>query len=198
MYFNDEIKPGMLGYLRNTAWAGFIYAGAAIVFGIFTVITPSGTLSVFISAIGFLMLVQGAVFTFAAIMGIKRDPHWYLGAGSGLIQVLFGLFIVLRAGNISNTVLMITTVGIGLVGIFAGTHNIINAIRYRELIRNVWPTALRGGLFFIIGMSMLLAPFGFGVAMMRVMGLLAVLIGFLQLWTSIRLIRELSDDKIEG
>ncbi|HAK45669.1 MAG TPA: hypothetical protein DCO79_07095 [Spirochaeta sp.] len=198
MYYKDEIKPGMLGYLRNTVWAGFIYGLAALVFGIFTIITPTGTLIVFVGAIGFFLLVQGLILTVSALMGIKKDPHWYLGLGAGLLQLLLGLFIVMRSGAISNTALMLSTVGIGLVGISTGTYNLVNAIRHRDLINNVWPSALRGGLLFIIGVSMLLAPFGFGLTMMRGIGVVAVLLGLLQLWASFGMLRELKNDKDQG
>ncbi len=192
MYFNEELKPGMRGYIKNTAWTGFVYGLAALVFGVFAVITPSGTLSVFVGAIGFLVLVHGAVLAAASLLGIKRDPQWYIGLVSGLLQLLLGLFIITRSENISNTALMLSTVGIGLVGIFTGTFSLISAIRYRDIVSNVWPQILRGGLLFIVGVSMLLAPFGFGTAMVRTVGVMAALFGIFQLWTSFKLVKELN------
>lgn len=193
MYFNDEMKPGMRGYLKNTLWAGMLYGLAAFIFGIFLLITPIGSLSVFVGAIGFLLFIHGLLLVVSAIMGMKKDTLWYMGLVSGLLQLALGLFIISRPAEISNTALMLSTVGIGVIGIFTGTFSLINSIRYRDVVRNVWAQALRGGLLFIIGISMLLAPFSFGLAMVRTIGVLSLLFGTFQLWSTIKLLRELNN-----
>jgi uncharacterized membrane protein HdeD (DUF308 family) len=193
MYFNEEMKPGMRVYLKRTLWAGLLQSAAAIVFGIFAFLSPIGTLSVFLMLIGFYLLVHGLLKAASSVMGMKSDSMWYIGVTSGLLQLLLGLFIVSRPGEASNTAVMLSTVGIGMVGIIAGTISLISAIRYRDIIANVWPFILRGGILFIIGVSMLLAPFGFGIAMVKVVGAVAVVLGLIQLWTSIRLFSELKD-----
>lgn len=198
MYYRDETKPGMRVFLKSTVWAGFVYALTALVFGVFTAVTPTGTLSVFVWAIGLFLLAHGVILLISALMGIKKDPHWYTSLGSAVIQLGLGLFIVMRSEAISNTALMFSTIAIGLTGVLTGTHNLIKAIRHREIIQNVWATAIRGGLLFVIGISMLLAPFGFGVAMMRSIGIFAALMGIFQLWTSIKLLRELKKDEAQG
>ena len=189
MYFNDEMKPGMRIYINRTAWSGLIYGLIALVFGVFMVVSPTGTLAFFVGACGLLLLVHGLLLLATSLMGIKRDPHWFIGLGAGLLQFILGLFITTRAGGISNTALMLSTVGIGLIGIFTGTYSLVSAIRYRDVVRNVWPLVLRGGLLFMIGISMLLAPFGFGTAMMRGIGVVAAVIGILQLLTTALLIK---------
>ena len=191
MYFNDEMKPGMRGYIKDTIWAGFVYGAAALVFGIFAVAAPVGTLSVFVGAIGFLLLSHGLLLAVSAVMGIRKDRLWYTGLISGLLQLGLGMFIITRHGEISNAALMFSTVAIGLIGVFTGTYNLITSIRYRDIVKNVWPQTIRGGLLFIIGVSMLLAPFGFGTAMVRTIGIVSLIFGLLQIWTLINLIKEM-------
>ena len=191
MYFSDEMIPGMRKYIKNTAWTGLIYGAVAVVFGVFTVFNPGGTLSFMVGAIGMLLLAHGLLLTITSLIGIKKDNHWYASLGGGILQLLLGLFIVSHSSNISNTALMVSTVGIGLIGVFSGAQSLVTAIRYRDIVKNIWSLVFRGALLFIIGISMLLAPFGFGAAMVRTIGIIAFVFGGFQVWASVRLIKEL-------
>ncbi len=191
MYINEEMIPGVRGYMKNTAWSGFVYGIATVIYGVFTIIAPIATLSAFVIAIGFLVLLHGVMLIITSLIGIKRDPLWLAGFAAGMLQLLLGGFIASRAGNISSMALMVSTVGIGLIGIFSGAFSFISAVRYHDAVKNVGQHVLRGVLLFIIGISMLLAPFGFGTAMVRTVGIIALVFGLLQLWSSVKLIKEL-------
>lgn len=191
MYFNEELKPGMRSYLQNSIWTSLLQGIAGSAFGLYTFISPIGTLSLFISVIGVLLLVHGVLQMISALMGIKRDNLWYMIFAAGGLQLLLGLFIVSRTEGISATAVMLSTVGLGLIGVVTGTISLIAAIRYKDVVVNVWAFISRGGLLFIIGISMLLAPFGFGTAMVRTVGLIALFLGVLQTWGAVKLFLEL-------
>ena len=193
MYFTDQQKPGMKKYLRRGLWSGILSAAAASGFGLYAVISPIGTLTFFVAAVGLFLTVNGLVQLIYSLTGLRRDRMWYIGAAGGVLQLLLGFFIVSQPSEISNTALMLATVGIGMTGIAAGTVNMISGIRYRDAARNIWSFIARGALLFIIGVMMLLAPYGFGTATIRAAGVIGILSGILQLWTVIRLYLELKD-----
>jgi len=191
MYINDELKPGMRDYLKKSIWTSLLQGLGAVVFGIYAFVSPIGTLGIFMSIIGLLLLFHGALLVISALMGLKRDGMWLPILAAGLLQLLLGLFIVSRADGLSATAVMLSTVGLGLIGVISGTVSLIAAIKYRDVASNVWSFISRGGLFFIIGISMLLAPFGFGTAMVRAVGLIAALLGALQAWGAVKLFKEM-------
>ncbi len=191
MYFNEDLIPGMRSYLKKSIWTSLLQGLAGIVFGIYAFISPIGTLSLFLSLLGLLLLSHGALQMISAVMGLRRDNLWYMLFIAGALQLLLGLFIVSRSEGISTTAMMLSTVGLGLIGVVTGTISLITAIRYKDVAVNVWAFISRGGLFFIIGISMLLAPFGFGTAMVRTVALIAVFLGALQSWGAVKLFNEL-------
>ncbi|MBI9105956.1 MAG: DUF308 domain-containing protein [Spirochaetales bacterium] len=191
MYFNEELRPGIRDYLKKSIWTGLLQGLCGIIFGIYTLISPIGTLSIFLSVIGLLLLLHGGLLVISALMGIRSDSMWLVLFAAGLFQLLLGLFIVSKSDGLSEIAVMLSTVGLGLIGIMTGTISLISAIRYRDAAHNVWSYISRGGLFFIIGVAMLLAPFGFGTAMVRTIAVIAVFLGALQSWGAVKLYIEL-------
>jgi uncharacterized membrane protein HdeD (DUF308 family) len=190
MYFSEDLKPGMRDYLKKSIWTSLLQGVAGIVFGIYTFVSPIGTLSIFLFVIGFLLLVHGVLMIVSSVMGIGRDNMWFVIFAAGVFQLLLGLFIVTKSEGLSTTAVMFSTVGLGLIGVVTGTISLITAIRYKDVAGNVWAFISRGGLLFIIGITMLLAPFGFGTAMVRSVGLIAVFLGALQTWGAFKLFIE--------
>ena len=190
MYFSEEGIQGIRVHLRKTSWISMIQGLVCLVFGLWTAVSPSGSIAAFLVLIGGFILLNGLMQAVSAVAAARHDRLWYAGLGAALVQILLAVFILSKSRAISEFAIMLSTVGLGIVGVISGAVSIIAAVRYRDAVDNVSAWLSRGALFFVIGIAMLIAPFGFGTAMVRTVGVLASVFGIVQIWGAVKLFKE--------
>ena len=155
---------------------GLLLAGA----GLFVLLKPDLSAKAFAQLLGALVLIDGILAVLAGIMGQTESRLWTIGRG--LLMILVGLFVFTQpafaAGLAIKTVLYI----IAPFVIFNGILEIVAAIRDQGGASAEKSTVLGGILSVAFGLLLFLAPIAFGVMIVRIIGIIAILIGLILLF----------------
>jgi uncharacterized membrane protein HdeD (DUF308 family) len=159
---------------------GLLLAGT----GLFVLLKPDLSAKAFAQLLGALVLIDGVLAVLAGIMGHTESRLWTVGRG--LLMILVGLFVftqpALAAGIAIKTVLYI----IAPFVVFNGIMEIVAAIRDQAAVSAEKSTVLGGALWVAFGLLLFLAPVSFGVMIVRIIGIIAILIGLILLFFAVK------------
>jgi uncharacterized membrane protein HdeD (DUF308 family) len=164
----------MLGALARNWWLFAIRGIAAIVFGVLAFAWPNSTLTVLVYLFGAYVLIDGASFIAAVLMG---DPlaqlHKWAIIGIGLIGIVAGIVTFLYPGLTAMTLLYI----VAFWAIGTGILQLASAITLRDqMVGAIWMGV--GGLLSVVFGILLIAFPGDGlVSLVWLVGLWAVVFG---------------------
>ena len=125
-------------------WVLLIKGLAALIFGIYTFISPSDSLLTLVTALGLFLLVMGGSLIAAAMFSPSENPNHGLWLFQGIFNVLLG-FIVLWNKGFSEIALVYLIVAWFFV---SGAIKIANGLVNRKALANWWVT-LSGGIIVI-------------------------------------------------
>lgn len=156
-------------------WTVLLRGIAAIVFGIIAVTWPGATLLVLIIAFGVWALVDGIVSIVVGVAARKEVEHWWVALLGGIGGVILGVMTLTWPG-LTAAVLLIFIAAWALV---QGAFQVVAGIQYRKEITHSWLTAVIGVLSIIVGVVLLAAPISGALAIVWLLGVLAIVYGVL-------------------
>ncbi len=164
--------------------------GAAVVFGIVTLVWPSISLLAMVLLFGAFALVHGASYLVAAAF---RDPNAERRRGlllivQGGLGIVTGVITFLWPGITALALLYL----IAAWALIMGVLEVAGAIRLREEIKNEWMLGLAGLLSLVVGVLLILMPGVGALAITWLIGWYALFTGILLLALAFRIRRMLA------
>jgi uncharacterized membrane protein HdeD (DUF308 family) len=164
--------------------------GAAVLFGIITLVWPGISLLAMVLLFGAFALVHGASYVVAAAF---RDPKQERRRGVLLIVqaglgIVTGIITFLWPGITALALLYL----IAAWALIMGALEIAASIRLRREINNEWMLGLSGILSLIVGVLLVLMPGAGALAITWLIGLYALLMGILLLALAFKIRRMLA------
>lgn len=164
--------------LFASSWGTLLLRGSlAIVLGVLIVTRPFVTLAAVVLAFALYCLIEGLSSLFTAITGWRYRENRMLLLLEGIAGIAIGI-ITLRTPGITTAVLM------ALIAVWAlaiGVFRIVEGVQLRRSVSGeVW--LILGGLVSIaFAMLVLLRPFTGAIAVVRILGIYAVLLGLTEI-----------------
>lgn len=154
-------------------WLPLIRGIVLLILGCYALFRPGMTLAAYTQVAGFFLVLDGVFAIIAGVIGQVPSRGWTIVRG--IVAVLAGTFVfakpVLVAGLTATVVVSI----IGVMAILSGVMEIVAAIQDRKHIEGEGWLILGGVLLVLIGMALLATPLLFGISMVRVLGILAII-----------------------
>jgi uncharacterized membrane protein HdeD (DUF308 family) len=148
------------------------------------------TMATFAQVAGFFLVFDGILAIVAGVVGHVPSRLWTIVRG--VLAVLAGIFVfanpVLVAGLTATVVVSV----IGVLAIISGVLEIVAAIQDRKEIEGEGWLILGGVLLVLIGVALLATPLLFGLSMVRLLGILAIIASITTIFFAFRL-RSLKD-----
>jgi len=168
----------------NKLWWTLLVRGiAAILFGITAIAWPGLTLIVLIYMFAFFTIVDGALIIASSFMDSNRDENWWLMLLLGISLAGFGGITLFRP-EVTALLLLLLIAARFLV---SGILEIVIAIRLRKEIEGEFYLILSGLISFGLGILLLSYPVSGALAMVFVIGLVAISSGVLLCLVSLKL-----------
>ncbi|WDQ14634.1 HdeD family acid-resistance protein [Rhodopirellula sp. P2] len=172
---DSEPKDPLRNVLVDVAslwWLPLIRGLLLLVLGIYALFQPGMTLATFAQVAGFFLAFDGVM---AIIAGAVGDTPSRMGTiVRGVIEVLAGVFVFANPMLVAGLTATIVISVIGAMVIVSGVVEIAAAIQDRRHIQGEGWLILAGILSVLIGIALLVAPMGFGLTLVRVLGALAI------------------------
>ena len=171
------INPGQqVGRLLGKLWWLPLLRGVfLILLGVYALLTPGMTAAALAQVVGFFVILDGILTVAAGFQGETSSRGWTIVRG--VIEVLVGIFVFAHPfvfAAVTATVLL-TIIAIGLV--LAGLAEIVGAVRDRKEIEGEGWLMLGGALAVLFGVLIFIAPLAFGVLIIRILGVYAIVYG---------------------
>lgn len=172
----------MLHVLAKNWWLILVKGICALVFGMLALGWPGVTMVTLVLLYGVYALSDGVCAIAAALTGGTPAPRWWL-AVIGLVGIGAGIFTLLWPGITGIALLMF----IASWAVVSGIFQIIGAVRLRDEIDDEWYLIASGVLSVLFGLLLVLRPEIGALSIVVVIGVFAVIYGFLQIFLALRL-----------
>jgi uncharacterized membrane protein HdeD (DUF308 family) len=160
---------------RRDWWLLALRGTAAVVFGIAAFTWPGLTLELLILLFAAYALVDGIFALVTAVRRGIRAGSWGWHLLQGVTGVIAGLVALLAPAVAALSLVLI----IGIWAIITGIAEIALTIRLRHRLKAEWLWALAGVASIIFGVALVLFPAAGALALVGVIALYAVVVGFL-------------------
>jgi uncharacterized membrane protein HdeD (DUF308 family) len=175
----------------RSLWWYFLLRGLLMVgVGLYIVLRPGLSVTAFTQILGFLLFVDGALAIVAGIAG--RTSSRGATIARGVLLILFGLFVFAQPSLVAGVAIKTVLYGVAFLVVLNGILEIIGAIRDRGEPEDEGGSILGGVLLVAFGVLLIFAPVAFGLIIVRILGLAAILIGVVLLFLALKF-RKLRD-----
>jgi uncharacterized membrane protein HdeD (DUF308 family) len=169
---------------RNWGWV-VLRGVVAVLFGVMAIVWPGITLAALVIVWGAYALTDGVLALIAAWqMRDRGRPFWSLVI-VGLLGIAAGVVTFMWPGITELTLLMFIAAWAVVMGIF----QIVAAVRLRKEIQGEWWLGLSGLLSVVFGVIMFAQPGSGALALVRVIGVYAIVFGVALIALGVRLKR---------
>jgi uncharacterized membrane protein HdeD (DUF308 family) len=166
------------------SWGWVVLRGVvAILFGIFTLMSPGITLAVLVLMYGAYAIADGVLMIGGAIAHHGQGSHWFAMIIGGLIGIAAGLAAFFWPGITAVVLLMV----IAAWAVMTGIAMIAAAIQLRKVITGEWRLVLAGLLSVAFGVVLAVRPGTGALAMVLWIGMYAIAAGILMIGLGFRL-----------
>jgi uncharacterized membrane protein HdeD (DUF308 family) len=180
---NKQLHP-----LRNAAagavgavWWYFLLRGLLLLgVGIIFLVKPSLGAVAFAKIIGGLVLADGLITAAAGISGEAESRAWSIIRG--LLMLLAGLFVFLQPALVAKFAVTTLMFIIAPFVVINGILEIVASLQGHEEESGKSGSLLSGILTLVLGVLLFITPLSFGVLIVRVLGIVAILIGLILLF----------------
>lgn len=174
--------PTTIATLIADRWWTLVVRGvAAIGFGIFTLIAPRTSLLAIVFVFGAYALIDGIVHMMSAWRNNRSERGWLLF--EGLVSIAVGVVAFAWTELTALWLLML----IGAWAVLTGIAKIAAAYRLRRELEGEWLLATSGVLSIVFGVVLFVAPGAGLVALLWIIGVYAVVFGFMLIGLGLRL-----------
>ncbi|MBB2911166.1 uncharacterized membrane protein HdeD (DUF308 family) [Streptosporangium becharense] len=165
--------------LSRTWWVYLVRGACAILFGLLAVVWPDITLYALVVVFGAFAVVNGVFSLFNAGRGGSRA--WMILAG--VVGILAGVAVLLWPGITALSLLVL----IAAWAIAVGILEIVAAVRLRKVMEGEWTFIVSGVLSVLFGLLLLAWPAAGALAMIWLIGTMAIVYGVALLMLAFRL-----------
>ncbi|MCC6457753.1 MAG: HdeD family acid-resistance protein [Caldilineaceae bacterium] len=183
----------MIALLSRNWWVLAIRGVAAILLGIAAFVWPEMTLTALILLFGAYALVDGIFAVIVGIVAHGESDRWWMMIVTGLAGIAAGAVTLLWPGI---TVFVLLYV-IAAWAVLSGILEIAAAIRLRKEIEGEWLLGLAGAASVIFGILLVVLPGPGAVALIWLIGIYALMFGFLLLVLSFE-VRDWREDALQA
>lgn len=167
-----EILAGAIGSLW---WVPLLRGIFLLILGGYALFQPGMTVAVLTQVVGIFLIADGVLAVVAGIVGGVPSRGWTIVRG--VLAILIGAFVfanpVLVAGVTATFLLYL----LAFAAIAMGVLEILAAIADRREIEGEGWLILGGVLTVLFGILLLIAPLSFGLLVVRILGIFAILSG---------------------
>lgn len=173
--------------IKGDLWSLIFFRGLLVgLLGFFLVVFPRGLMTIMIIIMGAWWLIDGVGILVQSLRGRKANKIWILGVFSGLIGICGGLIIVTHPvlKNIRDTdaymwILFVT-------GLIYGLNSVVIGWNLYKKEKQQLSTLFAGVFYLLFAIVIALLPYGKPEILIRIIGVLAIIIGILLIRQSIR------------
>jgi uncharacterized membrane protein HdeD (DUF308 family) len=160
----------------GSLWWYFLLRGLLLLgVGIFVLVRPGLSAVAFAQVLGFLFLVEGVLAVIAGIMG--RTPSRGATIVRGILLALLGIFVFAHPAFVTSVAITTILYVVAAFVMVGGILEIIAAIRDKDEPEGEGASVLGGLLSVAFGFLLIFAPISFGLVIVRILGIAAILIG---------------------
>jgi uncharacterized membrane protein HdeD (DUF308 family) len=156
-------------------WLPLIRGILLLLLGGYALLRPGMTIGVLAQVIGIFVVLDGILAIVAGIFGQVPSRLWVIIRG--VLEILVGLFVLanpLLVAGITATVLLYM---LAFVAILGGVLEIVAAIQDRKEIEGEGWLIVGGALMVLFGVLVMAAPLSFGLLIVRILGVFAIVSG---------------------
>lgn len=171
--------------LASLWWLPLVRGILLLILGVYALFRPGMTLATFAQVAGFFLVFDGILAIVAGVVGQVPSRLWTIVRG--VIAILAGAFVFANPVLIAGLTAAVVVTVIGFLAILAGVSEIVAAIQDRKEIDGEGWLILGGLLSVLIGVALLIAPLAFGLSMVRILGVLAIVSSVAMIFFAFRL-----------
>lgn len=169
----------------GSLWWYFLLRGLLVLgVGIYVLMRPGLSAFAFARVLGFLFLVDGVLAIAAGIMG--RTPSRLATVGRGALLALLGIFVFAHPAFVTGVAATTVLYVVAFLVTLSGVLEIISAFRDKGEVEGEGQSLLGGILSLAFGVLLFLAPIFFGLLIVRILALAAILFGLVLLFLAFK------------
>jgi uncharacterized membrane protein HdeD (DUF308 family) len=170
--------------MKKANWIMFLVNGViAILFGLLALLVPSETIKTTTIYFGLLILLGGLIMFYFSIKNLQAKKPYLLLMAEALFAILVGAVIAFYP----KSSLQIFLIMIGIWASIMGLFQIIIAVQMKGKVANHSMFTLNGVITLVFGLLLFFDPFGAIKALFVIIGLLALIAGFLLVYLGFKL-----------
>lgn len=173
----------MLSIFTKNWWVFALRGLLAIIFGVLALIWPGITLVTLVILFGVFILLEGILNLVIGITSSDTNRRWWLT----LIEGILGIGIAILTFIWPNITAVVLLYFIAAWALLTGLMEIFAAIRLRRMIEQEWVMILSGILSIIFAILLFVFPGESAISLVWLIGIFAIIIGFLLIILSFRL-----------
>ncbi|TWT76359.1 acid-resistance membrane protein [Planctomycetes bacterium CA13] len=184
-FSDDASVRDIVQALSKIWWLPLLRGIFLVLLGIYALIQPGMTVAALAQVMGFFLILDGSIALVAGVIGQVPSRGWTILRG--VVAILVGIFVfanpVIVAGLTAITIMYL----IAFSAIFTGIMEIIATLRDHKEIEGDAGFIFGGILSIAFGVLLLMAPFMFGMVMVRILGVCAAAVGVAMIMLAFRL-----------
>ncbi len=169
--------PSILNEFARHWWVLLLRGILAIAFGFFAFAMPGLALVTLVLIFGLFALADG----FAALWVGAKAHTWGL-ALVGVLGIIVGAYAFLMPGLTAVALLYL----IAIWAIVRGVFEVVTAVQLRKEIPNEWALIMSGAVSILLGVALFARPAAGAVAMVWLIGVFALAVGFMMIVLAFR------------
>lgn len=159
---------------------GLLLLGVGIVF----LLNPRPGAEAFAKIIGVLLLVDGAITAATGFSGSAKSRMPAIVRG--ILSMLAGLFVFLQPALVAKLAMTTVILIVAPFVVINGILEITASFRSKEDKSGIEASLLSGILTLVLGVMLIVTPLFFGLLLVRVLGIVAILIALVLLFLATR------------
>lgn len=156
-------------------WLPLLRGILLIILGAYALFNPGMTALLLTKVIGIWVIAEGIIAIIAAVLGETPSRLWT--GVRGVLMILVGLFVFGHSAIVAGVSATALLYVIAAFAILAGVLEIVAAIQDRKQIEGEAWMILGGILMVVFGVILFVAPLSFGMLIVRVLGVFAIING---------------------
>jgi uncharacterized membrane protein HdeD (DUF308 family) len=168
--------------MKKSNWLTFLINGLiAVLIGLLLLFVDPMAILKIADLIALVLVLSGVVLFLVGIRNIRKKQPYMLMMSEGLVAFIVGVILLIY----TLESIKILVIFLGAWALVVGLIQVIISLRAKEKTRHNKVLQYNGILMGILGILMLLNPFGAVVLMKTIVGILALLVGLLLIYFSI-------------
>ncbi len=173
----------MSAQLHKNWWLLTINGIIAVIFGVFALFIPQGTILTIAKYFGFILLLGGLILLIGALMNKKKQKNYTLLLIEGIVTLILGLIILL----FTRQTLELFVIIVGIWAIILGIMQLVILTGIERAGSNKRILLINGLLTLLFGVLIFFNPFQAAMAFTVLVGIIALVFGVIMIYISFQI-----------